>query len=336
MNKLNLGNSTLQVSEVCLGAMTFGKETSEADSFAIMNHFAESGGNFIDTANAYSKGVSETIVGSWLGDRKRDDFIIATKMYWPMTDAPDAKGSNKKQINRELDNSLERMKTDYVDLYYMHFWDSVTPLEETYSTLNDLVTQGKIRHLGVSNYTAYQFQKAVDLCRGNNWAEPIAFQPCYNLMERTIELELLPMLLHENIASVPWSPLQGGWLSGKYRRGMEPPQNTRVADTPRLAWEKYANEHTWQIIDALIEIAEDLNKTPAQVALRWICDRPGTQIPILGVRTMKHLKDNLGAIGWSLDEGQMSKLNEVSKIEIGYPYHFMIDLGPEEYRKIHG
>ncbi len=335
MNYKKLGRSNLQVSEACLGAMTFGKETNEADSHSIMDYFVEQGGNFIDTANMYSKGASETIVGNWLKNRKRKDLVIATKMYWPMSDAPDAKGSNKKQITREIEASLKRLNTDYVDLYYMHFWDSETPLEETYSALNDLVKQGKIRYIGVSNYTAFQFQKTLDLCRHNNWSIPVAFQPNYNLLVRSMEYEILPMCMHENIGIIPWSPLMAGWLTGKYTRGMEQPKNTRVADSGgNISWEKYNNEKTWRIIDELTDIAKDIGKTPAQIALRWVADRPGSQIPILGVRTLKHLKSNLGAFGWNLSKEHMSRLNYVSKIDIDYPYQFMVTFGPEEYRQI--
>jgi len=336
VKKIKLGNSKLNVSESCLGSMTFGDETNETDSFAIMDNFVQKGGNFIDTANMYSKGVSEKIIGKWLRNKKREDLVIATKQFWSMSNNSNINGSNRKQINNDLEDSLKRLQTDYIDLYYVHFFDVHTPLEETYNALNDLVNEGKIRNIGVSNYTAYQFQKTLDICDNNNFTKPIVFQPFYNLMVRSIEYEILPLCMEEKITILPWSPLFGGWLSGKYYRGMKPPENTRVSNSTRFAWEKYNTEKTWLIIDELTKIAKELGKTVAQVALRWIVERPGKKIPILGVRTIKQLEDNLGAFGWTLNQNQMDRLNKVSKIDVNYPYNFMIEFGPKEYKDING
>lgn len=324
-----MGKTGLKVSELCMGAMTFGRETTEADSFAIMDRFVEAGGNFIDTADVYSRGISEEIVGRWLKTRSRDDMVIATKVRFPMGDGPNDVGLSRKHILQGVEASLRRLGTDYIDLYQVHCWDSKTPLEETMSTLDSLVQSGKVRYLGASNYSGWQLQKSIDMCRYNGWEPFTCLQPQYNLLTRTMEWELTEVCLNEGVGIIPWSPLRGGWLSGKFRRGMtEPASGTRIEKAEQQgwgeSWSKYNKESTWVVIDALIEVAEAVGKTPAQVAINWLLQRPGVTAPIIGARTMQQLEDNMAASGWALDDEHMAKLNAASEPELVYPYSHII------------
>lgn len=323
-----LGKSGLKVSELCLGAMTFGRESTEQESIAMMNAFTDAGGNFIDTADVYSRGVSEEIVGRWLKTKLRDQVVVATKVRFTMGDGVNDVGVSRTHILDGVEASLRRLGTDYIDLYQVHCWDRGTPLEETLSTLDSLVRTGKVRYIGVSNYTGWQLQKAIDLSKAHGWEAFISLQPLYNLLDRTLEWELVPVCLNEGLAIIPWSPLRGGWLSGKYKRGMTaPPENTRIDEASQRGWsenwDNYANERTWSILDALVRVSEETSKTPAQVALRWVLQMPGVTAPIIGARTRLHLEDNLGAVGWSLTEAQMRYLTEVSQPALVYPYDFI-------------
>lgn len=325
-----MGKTGLKVSELCLGAMTFGRETTEEDSHAILDRFVEQGGNFIDTADVYSRGISEEIVGRWLKSKNRDDIVLATKVRFPMGEGPNDLGLSRKHIMQGVEASLRRLGTDYIDLYQVHCWDHATPLEETMSTLNTLVESGKVRYIGASNYSGWQLQKSVDLCRQNGWEPFTCLQPQYNLLTRTIEWELVDVCLNEGIGIIPWSPLRGGWLSGKFRRGMtEPPGDTRIEKAEREgwgeSWSRYNNETTWRIIDALLEVADETGKTAAQVAINWLLQRPGVTAPIIGARTMRQLEDNMASAGWALSEAQMAKLNAASQPEMVYPYEHIIN-----------
>ena len=320
-----LGKTGLKVSELCLGAMTFGRESTKDVGFQIMDRFAEAGGNFIDTADVYTRGVSEEIVGRWMKDKPRNDFIIATKVRFPMGEGPNEVGLSRKHILDGVDASLRRLDTDYIDIYQVHAWDSGTPLEETLSTLDGLVRSGKVRYTGASNFIGWQLQKAIDISLQNGWESFSCLQPLYNLLDRSTEWELIPVCLNEGLGVIPWSPLRGGWLSGKYHRGMtEPPKDTRVEAAEKFGWSEswsaYDNEHTWNVLDALFAMAEETGKTSAQVALNWALNRSGVTAPIIGVRNLTHLEDNLGATGWALSEDQMDRLNQVSEKLRPYPY----------------
>jgi aryl-alcohol dehydrogenase-like predicted oxidoreductase len=325
MNYRYLGKTGLKVSQLCLGAMTFGRETSEHDSHQILDRFAEAGGNFVDTADVYSAGASEAIVGRWLKQQARDELVIATKVRFPMGRGPNDLGLSRKHILAGVEASLRRLQTDYIDLYQVHCWDHVTPLEETLSTLNDLVRGGKVRYLGASNYTGWQLQKAIDLSRRMGWEPFSCLQPQYNLLCRSTEWELVPVCLNEGLGVIPWSPLRGGWLSGKYRRGMAaPPPGTRVEIAEEQgwgeSWSAYNNESTWRVVDMLLAVAEDAGKAPAQVALNWLLGQPGVTAPIIGARTMEQLEANLGAGGWALSDAQAEQLNQASATPLPYPY----------------
>ena len=226
-----LGQTGLKVSELCLGAMTFGRESPEQVSYQMLDSFKEIGGNFIDTADVYGQGLSETILGRWLKNQIRDDFVIATKVRFGMGVGPNDLGLSRKHILSSVDASLKRLDTDYIDLYQIHGWDPGTPLGETLQTLDGLVQVGKVRYIGASNITAWQLQKAVDLSRINGWEPFSCLQPLYNLLDREIELDIVPVCLNEGVGMIPWSPLRGGWLTGKYHRGMSGPlEGTRVEE----------------------------------------------------------------------------------------------------------
>ena len=320
-----LGATGLKVSELCLGAMTFGRESSEEESHAILNRFVEAGGNFIDTANVYSVGVSEEILGRWLSGTTRDDLVIATKVRFPMGKGPNEVGLSRKHILASVEASLRRLHTDYIDLYQVHCWDSKTPLVETLDTLNSLVRDGKVRYLGASNFSGWQLQKAIDISLQRGWEPFVCLQPQYNLLTRTPEWEVLPVCQEEGLGVIPWSPLRGGWLSGRFRRGMQgPPEDSRIALAEQRGWGErwsaYNNETTWRVLDALFAMAEEANRTPAQVAINWLLQRPTVTAPIIGARNLEQLEANLGAAGWSLTEAQMARLNQASDPGLPYPY----------------
>jgi aryl-alcohol dehydrogenase-like predicted oxidoreductase len=339
MEYRNLGKTGLKVSELCLGAMTFGRECDEGLSHRILDRFAEVGGTFIDTADVYSRGRSEEIVGTWLQTRDRDDVVLATKVRFGTDDAanrrPNRFGLSRKHIMAEVEASLSRLRTDYIDLYQVHMWDPATPLEETLSALNDLVRAGKVRYIGASNYSGGQLQRAVDMSRANGWEPFTCLQALYNLLDRELEWELLPIARAAGLGVLPWSPLRGGWLTGKYRRGMTaPPAGTRIeiadAEGWSETWERYASEFTWKVIDTLSAIGEERGKEPAQVALNWLLRRPGVTSPIIGARTMAQLESNLGAAGWSLTADEVRRLDAVSTRPLPYPYDMQDKFGARD------
>ncbi len=323
-----LGRTGLKVSSLCLGAMTFGREASEASSHRMLDRFTEAGGNFIDTADVYGRGMSEEIVGRWLRGKPRDDFVIATKARFGMGEGPNDVGLSRKHILAAVEASLRRLGTDYIDLYQVHCWDRGTPLEETLGTLNALVQSGKVRYTGASNFSGWQLQRAIDVSGHMGWEAFSCLQPLYNLLDRSIEWELLPVCRNEGLGVICWSPLRGGWLTGKYRRGMTaPPKGSRVEKAEQEGWSEswsaYDNEHTWSVLDVLFEVAEEVGKSPAQVALNWLVHRPGVTAPIVGARKLAHLEDNLGAVGWVLPDELMSRLTQASEVAKPYPYDFI-------------
>ncbi|MCM3690957.1 aldo/keto reductase [Neobacillus niacini] len=321
-----LGKTGLRVSELCLGAMTFGRETSEEDSFKILDRFVDEGGNFIDTADVYTRGVSEEIVGRWLQGQKRDDFVIATKVRFAMGEGPNDIGLSRKHIISGVKESLRRLGTDYIDLYQVHAWDPRTPLEESLSTLNDLVREGLVHYIGASNFKGWQLQKAIDISRRNGWEAFVSLQPQYNLLCRATEWELIDVCLNEGLGVMPWSPLRGGWLSGKYTKDMvNPPENTRIALAEKEgwgeSWSNYNNDFTWQVLDTLYAVAKEAEKTPAQASINWLLNQPGVTAPIIGARTIEQLEANLGSAGWSLTKEQIDRLNKASELYVSYPYN---------------
>lgn len=321
-----MGKTGLKVSELCMGTQTFGWVTEENDAHLMMDRFVGAGGNFFDTSNIYNEGRSETILGNWLKKRgQRSQHVIATKVFFPAGQGPNDTGLSRKHIFDQIDASLRRLQTDYVDLYQMHCWDASTPLEETLRALDDLVRVGKVRYLGASNYTASQLMRVIMLSERHGWTRFDCLQPEYSLLVRSIEWEILPLCREEGIGVICWSPLAGGWLTGKYRRNSPPPPNSRVGEGDR--WddmpEQRESERTWQIVDALLEISAKIGKSPAQVALNWLLQQPGVTAPIFGARTMNHLEQNLESVGWALAEEHLLQLNEASAVPLPSPYDFI-------------
>ncbi|MGX2994454.1 aldo/keto reductase [Streptomyces sp. JNUCC 64] len=327
MEKRFLGGTGLRVSELCLGTMTFGDSADEATSHRMLDAFTEAGGTFVDTADIYGRGASEEVLGRWLKARgNRDGLVIATKVFGSTGEGGgNDSGLSRKHLLAAVEGSLRRLRTDYIDLYQTHMWDVETPVEETLSTLDTLVRDGKVRYLGASSVTPSQLQKALDVARSHRWEPFVCLQPLYNLLSRELEWELLPLSEAEGVEVIPWSPLQGGWLSGKYRRGMtEAPVGSREAVVQerqgRESWRDRDTEETWRVVDAVRAVADETGRTPAQVALRWLLQRPGVTAPIIGARTPEQLTDNLGASGWELTPEQDARLTAASDRPLPHPY----------------
>jgi len=332
MKYKRLGNTGLRVSELCLGAMMFGQaQTTEEISFKILDRFAELGGNFIDTANIYGRpniGTSEVIVGKWLSTKKRDDFVIATKVRYAVGNSPNDYGASRKHIMASIEDSLKRLQTSYVDLFQIHGFDKETPLEETLSALNELVHAGKVRYIGVSNYRGYQLVQASAICKQQNMQSYICLQPQYNLLCREVEWEVLEAAKVLGMGVIPWSPLKGGWLTGKYTKDMTaPPSGTRVETTtkmgfPETSWDNIANDHTWKVLDALKAVATKLGKTQSQVALRWLMQKSVVTAPIIGPSKLEQAEDNFNVLDWSIPEEEMKALDKASLPSVPYPYRW--------------
>ncbi len=321
-----LGRSGVKVSCLALGSQTFGWVTSEQDAHRMLDWFVDLGGTMIDSANIYNEGEAERILGTWLRKRgRRDNLVVTTKVFFPTGEGPNDTGLTRKHILEQIDRSLHRMQTDYVDLYQMHCFDQSTPLEETLSALDLLVQQGRVRYLGASNFTASQLVRALMLQRMSGMEPLLTLQPEYSLLVRETEWELIPLCLEEGLGVLPWSPLAGGWLSGKYVRGQRPPPDSRVGRKDR--WddqpEQRESESTWRIVDTLWSIAEKHSRTPAQVALNWLMNRPGVTCPIIGARTMEQLEENLGSTGWDLDLEDLQALESASSLVLPYPFRFI-------------
>jgi aryl-alcohol dehydrogenase-like predicted oxidoreductase len=320
-----LGGSGTVVSAQCLGAMTFDHESDEQTAHAQLDRFVERGGNFIDTADVYSRGRSEEIIGRWLAGRPdlRDSLVLATKGRFPMGDGRNDAGLSRTHLGRALDASLRRLGVDTVDLYQAHAWDPLTPIEETLGFFDDAVRAGKIRYAGVSNFLGWQLQKAA-LMAGD--AAPIVtLQPQYNLLVRDIELEIVDVCRNEGIGILPWSPLAGGWLTGKYGRDEQPTGATRLGEDPGRGMEAYgprnAHERTWRIMDAVREVAEGRGVPMSHVALAWVADRPAVTSVILGARSVSQLDENLGAADLHLSDKETARLTVASApLVADYPY----------------
>jgi aryl-alcohol dehydrogenase-like predicted oxidoreductase len=314
-----LGRSGCAVSSLCLGTMTFGDETDEAGAFEQLDRFVGAGGNLVDVADVYAGTVSESIVGRWLADRPADvtdHVVLATKGRFPTGEGPNDVGLSRRHLSRALDASLRRLGVETIDLYQVHSWDPLTPLEETLRFLDDAVRAGKVTYVGLSNFTGWQLQRAVDLAEFRGWAVPVTLQPQYNLLVREIEWEIVPACEANGLGLLPWSPLGGGWLTGKYRREERPTGATRLGEDPDRGVEAYdrrsRQERTWDVVDAVRSVAEGRGATMAQVALAWVLQRPGVSSVILGARTTEQLEDNLGAADLVLDADEVATLDRAS------------------------
>ncbi len=328
MEHTTLGRSGTSVSTLALGTMTFGRETDEAGAHAQLDTFVAAGGTLVDTADVYTSGASEEIVGRWLADRPddvTDQVVLATKARFPVGEGTNDLGLSRRHLSRAVDASLSRLQVETVDLYQVHGWDPVTPLEETLETLSDLVRAGKIRYPGLSNFTGWQVQKAVALCREHGWTPPVTLQPQYNLLVREVEWEIVPSCRDAGLGLLPWSPLGGGWLTGKYAREQRPSGSTRLGENPDSGVEAYTvrstQQRTWDVVDALTSVAQRRGAPMAHVALAWLVDRPGVSSVILGARTTDQLEANLGAAGLHLSAEETTVLDAASDPSpADYPY----------------
>jgi aryl-alcohol dehydrogenase-like predicted oxidoreductase len=328
MEYRRLGRSGCVVSTLTLGTMTFGAETDEAGSHAQLDAFADAGGTLIDTADVYSAGASEEIVGRWLAQQPpevRGQMVIATKGRFAMGDGPNDLGLSRRHLRDALEGSLRRLGVDCIDLYQVHAFDPLTPLDETLEFLDDAVAAGQIHYVGLSNYTGWQVQKIVDEAELRGLARPVTLQPQYNLLVREIEWEIVPACESTGLGLLPWSPLGGGWLTGKYRRDERPAGATRLGEDPDRGVEAYdrrsPRQRTWDVIEAVEAVARGRGVTMAQVALAWLADRPRMTSVILGARTLEQLDDNLGAAGLHLSDEETARLDAASDpAPADYPY----------------
>lgn len=312
-----LGRSGLRVSELCLGTMTFGDDwgwgATKAESKKIFDCFAQAGGNFIDTANNYTNGTSEKFVGEFIAaDRAR--FVVATK--YTLTERPDdpnGGGNSRKNMMQTVEASLKRLNTEYIDLLWLHMWDFMTPVEEVMRGLDDLVRAGKVLYVGFSDTPAWVIAQAVTLADARGWARPVAAQFPYSLADRAPERDLMTMARTLDLTVTPWGVLEGGELTGKYNTPGDEPKRSSEAGPTSL-----------KLAELLVEIGREIGRTPSQVAINWVRQQPHAQIvPILGARSEKHIKDNLGCLEFTLSAEYMQRLTDANKLSLGFPYSFL-------------
>ena len=327
MEYRNLGNTGLKVSVICLGAMTFtekGWRSAGTMSFSeiqkVVDYALDNGVNFFDTADIYAFGESEELLGKALGSRK-NDVIIATKVRGVMSDDPNDRGLSRYHIFKSIDASLKRLGRDYIDLYQVHWWDNSTPIEETIDALNDLVRIGKVRYIGISDFAGWQIARSVSLQEAKNYAKFVSAQMYYSLLGRDIEFEVVPACEALGLGILAWSPLAGGFLTGKYSRE-NIPEGSRYARMER-PFLRFDFEKGYFVVDELRKLAEKYNATVSQVALNWIKAKPFISSIIIGVRSLEQLKDNLGCVNWDLSEEDISYLDEITAPERPYPQWFL-------------
>ena len=319
-----LGRSGLRVSELCLGTMTFGEDwgwgSSKEESRGVLDEFLEAGGNFIDTANIYTMGTSETLLGEFLEGR-RDAAVLATKYTnsMPGTD-PNAGGNHRKNMVRAVEASLKRLRTDYIDLYWLHIWDRITPLDEVMRAFDDLVRQGKILYVGVSDMAAWAVARANTLAELRGWTSFVGLQIEYSLIERTVERELLPMAEALGLGVTAWSPLAGGILTGKYAAG-KADADARMNSEMMKGFNR-AEERTDAIVKEVLAVSREVGRSPAQVALAWLRQRPLPIIPIIGARRLEQFRDNLACLDLTLGAEALGRLESASRVELGFPHDF--------------
>ena len=334
MKYRNLGNSGVKVSSLCLGAMTFGEAdeksfmhkvgSDEATAHAVLDRAVAAGINFVDTADVYGQdGLSERVLGNWFEQRKsRDKVVLATKFRFTMGDGPNRSGASRYRIVKCCEDSLRRLKTDRIDLYQIHMQDITVPEEETLRALDDLVRAGKVLYFGCSNYAAYRLMHSLWLSRVNRWAAFVTLQAQYSLLVRDIEREHVPLCREEGLGLLPWSPLAGGFLTGKFEKGKPPKTGTRLGEkAERFA--RYDLERNWKILDAVRAVAAELDTTPSVVSLAWLLHRPHVSSVIFGARTIEQLDANLAAAELELSAKHMATLDQASAIDLGYPYAFI-------------
>jgi aryl-alcohol dehydrogenase-like predicted oxidoreductase len=325
-----LGRSGLRVSPLCLGTMTFGTEwgwgAAEDTARRVLDRYLDAGGNFVDTADGYTNGKSEEMLGEFLSGGRRDRVVLATKFSFNGHPGdPNAGGNGRKNIHRALEGSLRRLKTDYIDLYWLHAWDMLTPVEEVVSTLDELVRAGKVRYVGLSDTPAWYLARAQTLAELRGSERFCALQLEYSLVERNIEREHVPAAIELGMGICPWSPLASGLLTGKYTRGSSGVEGqgrlATVKDSPNPLFDKFT-EQNWKIVDVLLAVANELGKKPAQVAINWATRQPGIASTTLGATSLQQLEDNLGALDFDIPAELAARLDEVSRPPLGTPYMF--------------
>ena len=317
MTYQQLGTCGLKVSELCLGTMTFGHGTDEGEANEMVGRALDAGINFFDTANSYADAQSEVFLGKALKNRRRE-AVVATKFYNPMGRGPNDSGMSRYHIMNAIEDSLTRLGMDHVDVYYIHHVDQQTPIEEMLRALDDLVRQGKVRYIACSNYEAWRLMEALWISRANGLSRFVCYQPQYSLVVRDIERDLIPACRHAGLGIVTWSPLAGGFLSGKYRPG----ERTRPGARSEAGWaypRDYFAGNADETLRTLLEVAARLNRTPAQTAIRWVLEQEAVTSVIIGARTLEHLENNLGSTGWTLPAEAAAELSEVSAPRIAYP-----------------
>jgi aryl-alcohol dehydrogenase-like predicted oxidoreductase len=315
MDYVRLGSSGLKVSRICLGTLTFGAASWRSymldvdESRPIVRLALESGINFFDTADMYSNGVSEEITGRLLREFvRREDVVVATKVFFPMSEDPNDRGLSRKHIMDAVDASLRRLDTDYIDLYQIHRWDYLTPIEETLEALHDLVRSGKVRYIGASSMFAWQFAKSLYVADLHGWTRFVSMQNHYNLVYREEEREMIPLCRAEGVATLPWSPLARGFLAGNRSRSGK--QLTKRARNDTLADEMYFRESDFEVVDRVVEVARERGVYPAQVALAWLLNKPGVTSPIVGVRKISHLEQSVAALNLDLSDEECALLEQ--------------------------
>jgi aryl-alcohol dehydrogenase-like predicted oxidoreductase len=309
MNYKQLGRTGLRVSPICVGCMTFGREIDEGAAVPIIAHALDAGINFFDTANTYAGGKSEEIVGRALKSA-RDRVVIATKFANPVGDGPNERGASRRSVMAAIDVSLRRLQTDYVDLYQVHHFDPLTPLEETLGALDDIVRAGKVRYIGCSNFAAWQIVKSLWISDRRSWQRFVCLQPRYSLVFREAEAELLPMCAEEGLGVITYSPLGGGFLTGKYKQGIPLPPDTRMAATARYR-SIYSHDKNYRVVDALETYARGRGIAKEELALAWVMSHPAVTAPIVGLRTQAQLETALAAYNLNLTGAQREELTKV-------------------------
>jgi aryl-alcohol dehydrogenase-like predicted oxidoreductase len=328
MKYRKLANTGTSVSNLALGAMDFGSKTDDTEGFAILDRFIEAGGNLVDTANVYGGGESEKLLGRWFADRPADvadRVVLASKARFGTGPDVNENGSSRRNLDRALTASLRRLGREKIDLYQLHGWDPLTPIEETLRFLDDAVHAGKINYIGLSNFTGWQMQLTLSTAAAFGLQVPVTLQPQYSLVCREIEYEIVPAALHNKIGLLPWSPLASGFLTGRYKQGEKAPSDSRAvsggAMYARIMGKFTSKAQNWATLDVVREIAASMGATPSQVALSWLTNRPGVTAPIIGARTLKHLEDDLAGADLELGDSFTARLDEVSApTPDEYPY----------------
>ncbi len=329
MEYRQLGRSGLKVPVLCLGTGTFGGgneffqrwgNTRVEEARRLVDVCMEAGVNFFDTADVYSNGLSEEVLGGAIDHLPREKVLISTKASFNFSDGPNDAGSSRFHITRQIEGSLRRLKTDYIDVYHMHRFDALTPIEETLHTLDKLVREGKVRYIAASNYSGWHLQKSLDTSERYGWARFVAHQVYYSLVGRDYEWELMPQAIEEKVGALVWSPLGWGRLTGKIRRGQPPAANTRLGSGGDQAGPVVPEEYLYTVVDALDKVAAEVSRTVPQVALNWLLRKPTVASLVIGARNEEQLRANLAAAEFVLTEQQVAALDEASELPVAYPY----------------